>query len=315
MPKRMVVLIAVALSLVFARGAAADCRLARIAQLPFQVVQGKLLVHGTVNEREATFIFDTGAATTFLTKSAVGHLNLRPVRDESHGAGTLMSTTGVGGSTSGYAVEARTVDLGGLRARNFGFFAINREFGLTEPPPDGLLSADLLAKYDIDLDFATQRIRLYYPQGDCSHPSVYLHGNLFQVPLLPGSRDNSPRIEVTVGNQTLLAVIDTGASGVLLNAATAQRIGIAPIAGSSVAISGVGEAKVEARLAVLPTLDVGELEFQNVHAVIGELGMTALSRPVDMLLGLSFLAKLHAWISYSSQTLVVQFPPAPSPAD
>jgi hypothetical protein len=52
-----------------------------------------------------------------------------------------------------------------------------------------------------------------------------------------------------------------------------------------------------------------------VHAVIGEIGMTALSRPVDMLLGLSFLAKLHAWISYSSQTLVVQFPPAPSPAD
>jgi hypothetical protein len=32
-----------------------------------------------------------------------------------------------------------------------------------------------------------------------------------------------------------------------------------------------------------------------------------------MLLGLNFLAKVHAWISYSSQTLVIQFPPAASP--
>jgi predicted aspartyl protease len=66
---------------------------------------------------------------------------------------------------------------------------------------------------------------------------------------------------------------------------------------------------------MLPSLGVGDLEFQNVHAVIAEIGITALDRPVDMLLGLSFLAKVHAWISYSSQTLVIQFPPAPSPAN
>jgi clan AA aspartic protease (TIGR02281 family) len=121
---------------------------------------------------------------------------------------------------------------------------------------------------------------------------------------------------VKVGNQTLTAMIDTGSSGVLLNAATAQRIGIAPAAGSrSVTIGGVGENKVEAGRAVLPTLDIGDLEFKNVHALIAEIGMTALDRPIDMLLGLSFLAKVHAWISYSSQTLVIQFPPAPSPAN
>jgi clan AA aspartic protease (TIGR02281 family) len=306
--------IAATLGLLFGRGAEADCKLPRIAELPFQVVHGKLLVHGTINDQEATFIFDTGAATTFLTKSSVGHLNLRSVRDESHGAGNLVLATGVGGSTSGYAVQAQTVDLGGLRARNFGFFVLARDFGFIEPPPDGLLSADLLAKYDIDLDFASQRIRLFYPQGDCSHPTVYLHGNLFQLPLLPGSRDNSPRIEVMVGNQTLTAIIDTGASGVLLNAATAHRIGIAPTEDSrSVTIGGVGQNKVEARRAVLPTLDVGDLEFKNVHAVIADIGISALDRPVDMLLGLNFLAKVHAWISYSSQTLVIQFPPAASP--
>jgi clan AA aspartic protease (TIGR02281 family) len=316
MPKRLFLWTATVLALVCARGAAAECRLGRIAELPFQVVRGKLLVHGKVNDQDATFVFDTGSATTFMTKSAVAHLNLRAARDEGHGTGNLMQATGIGGSTSGYAVQARSVDLGGLRARNFGFFAINREFGFTDPPPDGLLSADLLAKYDIDLDFASQRVRLFYPQGDCSHPSVYLHGNLFEVPMLPGSRDHSPRIEVSVGNQTLTAMIDTGSSGVVLNAATAQRIGIAPLQGSkSVRVGGVGESTVEAHRAMLPSLGVGDLEFQNVHAVIAEIGITALDRPVDMLLGLSFLAKVHAWISYSSQTLVIQFPPAPSPAN
>jgi predicted aspartyl protease len=293
---------------------AGECTLGRVAELPFRVMGGHLIVKGQINGNDATLVFDTGAATTFLTQTAPGHLNLRALRDETHAAGALRSASGIGGSVDATAVEATHVDLGGLKARNFAFLVIDRSFSFGGQPVDGLLSADLLAKYDIDLDFQSNRIRLFYPQGDCSHPAAYLRGNLFRVPMLPLSADRSPRIEVQVDGVTLTAMIDTGADGTLLTERAAQRLNLPPdTSGAARMIRGVGLAQVREKTVTLRSLAIGDLELQNWRAGVADVHFSTSDSLVDMIIGLDLLTRLHPWLSYSSNTFIFQYPPAPSP--
>jgi predicted aspartyl protease len=294
--------------------AAAECRLGRMAELPFEIKGGHLLVQGQINGNDATLIFDTGAQTTFLSQSASAHLNLRPLRGEDHGPGHLSAVYGIGGGATAGFVEATSVNFGGLRARNFAFMVIDKTFILGGQPADGLLSADLLAKYDIDLDFISRRIRLFYPQGDCTRPSAYLHGNLFQVPMLALSADRSPRIHVQVAGVTLTALLDTGAGGTLVTADTAQRLGLQPDAGGKAGlIGGVGAQRVQARQVTLPSLSIGDVDLQNWRAGIADVHLSSADDHVDMIIGLDLMSRLHPWLSYSSGTFIFQFPPAASP--
>ncbi len=300
-----------------ATAAQAECRLGRIAQLPLQISHGHLLVQGKVDNQPATFIFDTGSQTTLLTEAAVGLLALHAVRGEEHGIGALGTVEGVGGNNSARAVEARSIDLGGLRARNFAFLASPIDLSFIQPTPDGLLSADLLAKYDIDLDLQGQAIRLYYPMSDCSQPAAYLHGPLYQAPLLAGSRDRSPRVTVTIGDHDFTAVLDTGAPHTTLFRDAARALGFAPAGPGQAAhiVHGIGRGTVAMAIYRLPSLAVGDLEFGNMPVEVADQTMGTGFSHTDMLLGMDFLSRVHAWISFSSNTLILQYPPTPSPAD
>jgi hypothetical protein len=54
---------------------------------------------------------------------------------------------------------------------------------------------------------------------------------------------------------------------------------------------------------------VGPLTLGNVAVAVDSED----SDEADLILGLSFLRKIHVWVSNSSRTLVMQYPPAPSP--
>ena len=299
-----------------AQAAAQDCTLGRVAELPFTIERSHLVVEGKINGNDARLIFDTGAHTTFLFEPAVGRLNLHPPFHEDHGSDALGTATGIGGDASARIVEAKTLDFGGLRAHNFTMLVTDSRLGMGQDAPDGLMSSDMLAKYDIDLDFQGQRIHLFYPTGDCSHPAAYLHGNLYQVPMLPRSADASPRIEVQIGATTLVAELDTGAPFSVIAPSAAARAELKPDAGDrGEMISGIGPEAVRAAIITVPAVEMGDLEFQNTKLRIATLNASQADDRVDMILGLDFLTKLHPWLSFSSKTFIFQFPPAPSPGD
>jgi predicted aspartyl protease len=299
-----------------AHAVAQACTLARVAELPFTVQRSHLVVHGKINGNDARLIFDTGAATTFLFEPAIGRLNLHSPFHEDHGTDALGSATGIGGDASARLVEAKTLDFGGLRAHNFSMLVTDSRIGTEQDAPDGLMSSDMLAKYDIDLDFQGQRIHLFYPTGDCSHPAAYLHGNLYQLPMLSRSADASPRIEVQIGATALIAVLDTGAPFSAISPSAAAQAHLKPDAGDrGQVIGGIGPATVRAAIVTVPAVDMGDLEFQNTPLRITPLNAGQPDDRVDMILGLDFLTRLHPWLSFSSKTFIFQFPPVPSPGD
>jgi hypothetical protein len=57
-------------------------------------------------------------------------------------------------------------------------------------------------------------------------------------------------------------------------------------------------------------LDVGDLTFNHFPVEIID---AFTPQKFDMVLGTDFMTKVHVWISYSSRTLILQYPPLPSP--
>jgi predicted aspartyl protease len=301
----------VALALALAGCAAAPeggvCRMAQVSHLTLEPYDQHLLVGAQINGLPARLIFDTGAFTSTLTPAAVTRLRL------DHSIGYLGRVAGIGGSSSAEIVSARTISLGGLHGRNFHFLAADIGF-LTSPlGPDGLLSTDLVSKFDIDLDFPDRQAVLYQPIGDCTSPSAFLQGPLYEVPLRPTGEDRRPRVKVEIGGKSFVALIDTGAPRSTIFRRAAARLGlrIADLtADRHLTWRGVGPRPVRAVRHIFAPVTVGDLTVNNMPVDVLDQVSTD---EVDMLLGADFQRRVHLWISYSSRTLIMQFPPRPSP--
>ena len=290
------------------QAAAADCTMAVASRLPWQLGDGYLMVSAKLNGRPAQFIFDTGSFTSVVTEEAVRRLDLRVMKGEEFQS-LHLRVTGIGGDRSALGVTARSVELGGLHARNYNFIEAN----VVPPPADGLLSTDLMSQFDIDLDFPERQAVLYHPTGDCSTPAAFLAGPLYTVPLLPIGQDRRPRIRVQVGDHDLVAIVDTGASRSVIFRQAAERLGVRFDKLSDDAhllTAGVGPRRVATIAHVFEAVSVGVLTISNMK--LNVLDESAGSDGVEILLGADFQSRVHLWISYSSHSLIMQYPPQAS---
>ena len=290
-----------------ATAARAECRMAQVSQLPLTQAAGGYLVPVTLNDKPVQMLFDTGSFTSILNLSTVSRLGLHAMRGEGVD-GLLGSVSGIGGSQNAMAVTARAVNIGGLHGRDYNFFAAD----VVKPPADGLLSIDLISQFDVDLDLPESRIALYRPSGDCRAPAAFLAGPLSSTPLRPFGADRRPRINVSVDGQTLVAMIDTGATNTAIFRHAAERLGIDSHILATAPhhrATGVGPRSVIAVTQVFKPLTIADLTFEKLPVEVLD---EQADGEVDMLLGADFQRLVHVWISYSSGTLILQFPPRAS---
>jgi len=280
---------------------ASPCAMVLAARLPLHMDHDQLLVDARINDQPVQLVFDTGAFTSTLTTQVAKRLNLP------YYPGNIVDLEGIGGRRAGAFVWAETLDVGGLTGRKFPF--LTADFSAA----DGLLSTDLFAKYDLDLDLLEHQILVYGRRGDCSQPTLTLGGDLYALPLRPAERTMEVIVDVAIGGEAFRAAIDTGADRSVLFRDSARRLGLgldALPSDSHHIIRGIGTRRVVSATHSLPHVQFGDLTINNMRVeVIDELS----PQGIDMLLGLDFVTKFHAWISYSSRTLVLQYPPQPSP--
>jgi len=297
----------------FSAARPSPCVLALNSQLPLRSTTGHKLVDALIDEQPATLIFDTGAYSSLLTTQAVSRLHLHADQDFSErfrGPEDPWTVSGIGGARLATWVMAKHVQVGALSGRHFHFLTIDGKMH------DGLLGNDILKGYDVDLDFPGKEIRLYKTYGDCAAPKVFLTPPLYVVPLILANDTSvmSPLVKVTVDGHDLVALIDTGASSSALYQRGAAKIGLAPkdlAADRHGTTTGVGPQEVPVSSHIFASVTVGDLTLRHMPIDIMQADDEP---PVDMLLGADFQQRIHLWISYSSQKLVMQFPPSASPA-
>ncbi len=279
----------------------AECLMHRAAVLPITLWQDKIYVPVSVNGTAEQFFIDTGASTTTIAQAIAGTLDIP--RDFSR----TQDTFGVGGKESHlYIGEVSALSLGGLDLVNqdFPVAAFRERMADGTTPAGGLIGADILSRFDLDIDIPNRRLVLWRVTG-CTE----VHPDWDGAAAVPMQMTPSHHvtIPVRIDGVPLDLLLDTGASNLLLSTRAAARAGASPDQleeGRQIEGTGVNDRAFHAFLHIFQRLEVGPEVFGDVRAVV--VGDGRYVTIGDGLFGIAFLKRGRVWISYSTGTLYLQ---------
>jgi hypothetical protein len=272
--------------------------------VPMQIADGTLLVPVIVNGIEGTFILDTGAARSVVTREATQHLRL--ARDE--WVGTAMR--GVGGVEKLPNANPKSMSFGGIPLVRR---TLSRDTSLTVGSLphtqaggraiDGLLGRDFLSVFDLVLDMPARVVVLYEVFGCTGRflpwPQPYT------AIAAENPMESALVLPVVLDGVRLRALLDTGAGSTLVAAAGMARLGLTVAALENDPrqdVSGLGPRTVVMHRHRFATLQVGP---EVVDRPLFWAAPVQLSPIVDMLLGADWLAGKRVWISFATKQVFV----------
>ncbi len=283
-----------------ARAATADECAPRLRSVLNVSPTGVPLVTLTINGAAAHLLLDTGAEQTTLTEVAARRLGL--LTDFDH----TRTMRGVGGNVSAGTVEPDLVTGGGRKLPGLTFAVVP----VTLPPVgeqavDGLLGADMLGAYELDIDLGHHLIKLYDP-SNCSVPTLPWRRTYDEV---DGqySRHKHLAFPITLDGHKLTAFIDTGAQISLIDAGATSKLGVtdaALAADDALLMQGVSTQVVTAR-----EHRFGKLGIADGVLLSPVMGVTPLRLDdADLLMGADVLRRQRIWLSYASRRIFVARP-------
>jgi predicted aspartyl protease len=291
---------------------AANCNLKIVNTVPIVMAdQGRrALVPVTINGTQKEFLLDTGGALTQVSVAAAEELKL-PLMESN------VKMLDLYGNASNKAARVDTFSLGRLSDRNTQL-PISTFFG-DGGRVAGILAADYMGKYDIELDFAGGKMN-YFSADHCPGKVVYWPTTAIAVvPILFGDMQHLV-LDVTLDGHHLRAMIDTGAYGTTLYAAEAKRVfGITsedpnkPFEHIFQKLSFEGLEVGNPHIVVIPD-KVGSKDPNNSFVTGSRLRRVDDADPTDpvMLIGMNILSKLHLYIAFSERKIYIT--PASAPA-
>ncbi|MCJ8139759.1 retropepsin-like aspartic protease family protein [Falsirhodobacter halotolerans] len=124
--------------------------------------------------------------------------------------------------------------------------------------------------------------------GPSLSPRQQMSGDAVELPRAP---DGHYYLTLSVDGTNLRFLVDTGASGIVLSADDARRIGFDPGALSYLGVASTANGEVRTARVVLDRVDLGTITDRDVPAFVneGELGTS--------LLGMSYLNRFHLEIA------------------
>lgn len=281
------------------RAAAADCVAPRAAGLAVRVLRDVPLVAVAIDGKPATLVLDTGAQDTILTPAAAGRLGLTGHYEYPRNISALGGGIGSGEAATQH-FAAGPLDTPGFRVM-IGEVSLPDLEGIR---PDGLLGADFLSQFAVDLDLPDGRLTLYRPgclaaQPDWPPPFATivanrsLHDHLF----FPVALDGRP----------LYAFIDTGAQRSVIDRSAALSLGVTPAEldhAPEAALRGAAAATVAAPLHRFARLRIGDIAVADPVLSVAPLGLD----DADIILGEDFIAPRRFWLSYAPPQIFVKAP-------
>jgi predicted aspartyl protease len=278
---------------------ATDCRLTMVAQIPLRAQDRLLVVPAGINGTWVHLVVDSGAERTTISAAAVARLRLP--NDPRY----KVQSVGIGGTTTSTDVTVDRLVLGGvhfpIERVAAGAFDLRNGSGVNA---DGLLGADILLAYDMDIDVPAGVLTLYRHrlcpnmQPPWQEPWLEITGVRTRVDrlLVPFELDDAEG----------MALLDTGAQGNVLGAAMARRMGLSEqVLASDPAVrnSGTGGA-IMSRRHIFNRLRVGPVVEASPEMMVlpSDFGIG------DALLGEQFLQGRHVWLSFRNRQIFVSRP-------
>jgi predicted aspartyl protease len=274
------------------------CDLRKAAEIPVTFERGFISVPAMIENKPVTMLVDTGAESSVVTPSAMLALRLQTDRRRHttiHGAGGTFTTQNA---------LLQSFEIGGM--------AMLDQSTAVGPLPSmqgvvlkasGLLGADWLTDFDVELDLPHRRMALYRAEG-CGDDTVPWQGRKTSVPVRLYGR-GLVILSVELDGQPVTALLDSGANFSELSEVAAARIGIDALAlaqGQSGRSTGMDGAIMTTHRHRFGRFRIGTTSYANPEIAIGSLHVAL----ADMLLGADWLRTNRVWISYATRRVTIQ---------
>lgn len=277
--------------------AGATCRLARVAEMPVRFVGGAILVEGRIDRIPVQMQLDSGATTSMIDEDAANRLGLP---QDPHRRSTLH---GIGGDTISQNTLVRSFAIGGqewqVLSLATGHLAANFHEAI---PVAGLLGADRLSSFDVELDVPDGRMTLWNVTN-CAGNFVPWRLPHYIVPLA-WHPPNRMVAKVQLDQHLVEALVDWGARSTTMTDSVAEQVGVTPqmlATDRSGTSRGVDQAENVVRLHKFDALKIGGEIFHNVTVQVAALRL----REVGMLLGADYARTRRVWLSYATRQMFV----------
>jgi predicted aspartyl protease len=277
------------------------CGIRPFAEVPVQLSRATPLVQARINSAPVTLLLDTGAERVLLTQDAVRRLGLTvdPRR--------TFTEQGAGGRVTSFVAQVRNFEFAGLNIPDHPVSALPYPLPANaETPVDGLLGSTVLGAFDIDLDMPGRKMTLYGGTV-CGDTPIPPWREAF-ITLPTEVARGRMHVQVRMGPHTTMALLDTGATASVISARAALASGITPdqlAASPTTIMRGVGPNPVTVRIQRFPELQIGPERFSNTRLLVTDQGLG----PVDMILGMDYLANRRLWFSFARRQVFVMVPP------
>jgi predicted aspartyl protease len=273
-----------------------DCALSKVAEMPLHAIDHLLVVPVGIDGKWTHLVVDTGAQRTTITAEAADRVGLG--RDEK----AAHTYIGVGGKTTSADAIVNRFVLGGVRIP-LDRMAVNpnpiRTAGGADV--DGLLGADILLAYEMDIDVPGQRLTLYRnrvcPGGRPPWPETPLE--------VLGVRRFVDRLTLpfTLDGVEGIGVIDTGAQSNVIGPRFAQKLRLTDQAMANdpvIEIHGTG-GSAKSRLHLFKLWQIGPIADVAPRLIVlpSDFGVG------DALIGEQFLEGRRVWLSFKNPQIFV----------
>ncbi|MCW3475413.1 retroviral-like aspartic protease family protein [Limobrevibacterium gyesilva] len=274
------------------------CDIRKDAEIPITFERGLIGAPAMIEGNPVTLLIDTGSEASLVTPAAMAALHLQTDRRR------RTTIQGTGGAITTQNAALQSFGIGGMemldQSTAVGPLPGVRNVRLAA---SGLVGADWLRDFDVELDLPHRRVALYRVQG-CSGAYVPWQGPTTPVPVQIYRR-GLVLLPVKLDGQSVTALLDSGANRSILSETAATRVGVGgstPASdrpGTAIGIDGAMQATRGHRFGVLR---VGGAEYRGPLIGVGPLQLPM----ADMLLGTDWLRVNRVWISYAARRVTIQ---------
>ena len=257
------------------------------------------LVEIAIDGKQATLLLDTGSEDTVLDPGAAARLGLVGHYEYPRRIGALGGAVASGVALT-HHFAAGPLDVPDFRVM-IGKVALPDLEGVR---PDGLLGADFLGNFAVDLELPDARLRLYRPECLAAEPAWpppfariaanrSLHDHLFFQVRLDGKR--------------LYAFLDTGAQRSVVDREAVLKAGVMPAVlarAPAAMLRGATAATIAAPLHRFARLEVGDSTITDPVLGVAPLNLI----DADIILGEDFIATRRIWLSYAPPEIFIGGP-------
>lgn len=287
---------------------AETCMIDKVIALPLGYTEGLATVPAKIDGTDVTLGIDTGAQT-LVTPQTAARFHL--ARDYTRRTREIGAT----GVTVANNFVLRGFEFAGKR---YGFKSVV-SISLAAPQASaskgnaealaGLLGADVLSEYDVDLDLANRSLSLYRVRGcskvtpPWSEPYTPFHIRV--------TGEHHVVLPVEVDGTELTALLDTGATGFAISRKAAIKAGAteAMLKDDPLQeLTGVGGIAAKQPSHKFKTVVLGGETIRNLPLQLMPVQLPG----ADVLVGQVYLLFRHVWISYSTRSLFIGAPRIPN---